>query len=177
MTNSITALLPALGLALLASCDSDSSDAAASASPTSTPTPDTSTVCQSWRAAKASSPRTLSAAGENVSDTFSIRASDGSLRQLTLSAPTAAATGTNSLAFRIANGSVVDSGWTVTFVPTMPSMGHSSPNNIQPVYASGLFSGTVNFTMSGDWRIYFCLESRDGSLVDTSHFIDLSVSE
>jgi len=177
MTNFVTAALLFLGLALLAGCDSASSDTANSSSPTSTPISDTSSVCQTWRTAKASSPRTLSTAGENASDTFSIRAGNGTTRRITLTAPTAATTGTNSLSFRLENGTTVDSGWTATFVPTMPSMGHSSPNNIQPVYASGLFSGTVNFTMSGDWRLYFCLESRDGSIVDTSHFIDLNVSE
>lgn len=38
--------------------------------------------------------------------------------------------------------------------PTMPSMGHGSPNNIHPEHhGSGHYHGTVNFTMTGDWLI------------------------
>jgi len=34
----------------------------------------------------------------------------------------------------------------------MTSMGHSSPNNVDPVDSGTAFNGKVNFTMSGDWR-------------------------
>jgi len=42
--------------------------------------------------------------------------------------------------------------------PEMPSMGHGSPNNVNPVHeANGHYRGKVNFTMTGDWRINLVL--------------------
>ena len=44
--------------------------------------------------------------------------------------------------------------FTVEIIPEMPSMGHGSPNNVNPVCVSkGHYVGSVNFTMTGDWRI------------------------
>lgn len=44
--------------------------------------------------------------------------------------------------------------FTIEITPEMPSMGHGSPNNVNPVYVSkGHYVGSVNFTMTGDWRI------------------------
>jgi len=41
-----------------------------------------------------------------------------------------------------------------TITPTMPSMGHGSPNNEHPVHQGrGHYRGKVNFTMSGAWRV------------------------
>jgi hypothetical protein len=46
--------------------------------------------------------------------------------------------------------------------PDMPSMGHGSPNNVNPVHrAIGHYEGKVNFTMKGEWRI--TLEVRRGT--------------
>jgi len=68
-----------------------------------------------------------------------------------------------------------DTGWQVTFVTTMPSMGHSSPNNVQPVSTgNGHYQGKVNFTMSGDWRLTFTLKPI-GDTVTTSQYLDLTV--
>ncbi len=39
--------------------------------------------------------------------------------------------------------------------PEMPSMGHGSPNNQNPVHIrKGRYQGKVNFTMTGDWVIH-----------------------
>jgi hypothetical protein len=47
-----------------------------------------------------------------------------------------------------------DSTYTFDMYPWMTSMGHGSPNNISPVYTgNGYYTGKVNFTMTGDWRI------------------------
>lgn len=47
----------------------------------------------------------------------------------------------------------------VSMRPEMPSMGHGSPNNLDPVsIGQGLYQGKVNFTMSGDWRIHLELQ-------------------
>lgn len=42
----------------------------------------------------------------------------------------------------------------VEITPEMPSMGHGSPNNVNPVSTgNGHYTGSVNFTMTGAWRI------------------------
>ena len=42
----------------------------------------------------------------------------------------------------------------ITIEPEMPSMGHGSPNNVNPVSAgNGHYKGQVNFTMTGWWRV------------------------
>ncbi|MNE42916.1 hypothetical protein D3C80_1370670 [compost metagenome] len=48
--------------------------------------------------------------------------------------------------------------FTVQMATEMPSMGHGSPNNVNPVAVSGgLYKGKVNFTMPGDWKLHFKL--------------------
>lgn len=43
---------------------------------------------------------------------------------------------------------------TMTMTPDMPSMGHGSPNNVNPTpKGNGHYEGKVNFTMTGEWRI------------------------
>lgn len=48
-------------------------------------------------------------------------------------------------------------GLNVSFIPTMPSMGHSSTNNVNPTSTgkAGHYAGAVNFTMTGDWQLDF----------------------
>lgn len=53
--------------------------------------------------------------------------------------------------------------------PTMPSMGHGSPGNVNPSHShSGLYTGKVNFTMTGDWDIEFGWTENDMPMV--AHF-------
>ena len=60
---------------------------------------------------------------------------------------------------------------TVGFEPEMPSMGHSSPNNVSPVYmGNGHYKGKVNFTMTGWWRIHLNVEQNGQLLSDTLSF-------
>jgi hypothetical protein len=65
--------------------------------------------------------------------------------------------------------------YTIAFVPEMPSMGHSSPNNVDPEYSASdtFYHGKVNYTMSGDWRLNFTL-TRPGD-ADKSVSFDLTV--
>ncbi len=43
---------------------------------------------------------------------------------------------------------------TLEMTPDMPSMGHGSPGNVNPGHTSkGHYTGTVNYTMTGVWRI------------------------
>ncbi len=47
-----------------------------------------------------------------------------------------------------------EEGFTFELTPEMPSMGHGSPNNVNPVHQGrGHYSGKVNFTMTGAWRL------------------------
>lgn len=60
----------------------------------------------------------------------------------------------------------------VTFemTPSMPSMGHGSPNNVNPAHThSGHYSGKLNCTMSGDWKIDLVIK-RDTDTLMTTHF-------
>ena len=66
-----------------------------------------------------------------------------------------------------------DSSLSVTITPEMPSMGHGSPNNINPVHVGkGHYKGKVNFTMTGLWRIN--LDFMSGTAVaDTTQYFDI----
>ncbi len=58
-------------------------------------------------------------------------------------------------------------GLSLDFYPEMPSMGHSSPNNVSPVSTgNGMYKGKVNFTMSGDWRLHFAIYAADQLLAE-----------
>ena len=64
-------------------------------------------------------------------------------------------------------------GMNIMFEPTMPSMGHGSPNNVNPVFTTkGHYKGKVNFTMTGDWRLDFTI-SGDGSTFANHAIIDV----
>lgn len=44
--------------------------------------------------------------------------------------------------------------FTMTMEPEMPDMGHGSPNNVNPAHtSSGHYTGKINFTMDGYWKI------------------------
>lgn len=61
-------------------------------------------------------------------------------------------------------------GLTVEFTPEMPSMGHGSPNNIDPVSTgNGHYKGKVNYTMTGDWRLHFRLKKNDVVIVEDAY--------
>lgn len=64
--------------------------------------------------------------------------------------------------------------YSVTINPDMPSMGHGSPNNVNPVHiANGHYKGKVNFTMTGMWRIE--LGIYDGTTPkDTASYFDIT---
>ena len=66
----------------------------------------------------------------------------------------------------IMNFPAVD-GMKLSFIPTMPSMGHDSPNNVNPVgIGNGHYKGKVNFSMTGDWRLDFTLSGNGSTFSD-----------
>jgi YtkA-like len=47
-----------------------------------------------------------------------------------------------------------DSSLSVVLTPEMPTMGHGSPNNVNPTHVkAGHYKGKVNFTMTGLWKL------------------------
>jgi hypothetical protein len=61
--------------------------------------------------------------------------------------------------------------YTTEIVPLMPSMGHGSPNNINPIHSiNGHYKGKVNFTMSGLWQIQLKLAKNGVLLSDQIYF-------
>jgi hypothetical protein len=60
---------------------------------------------------------------------------------------------------------------TIEIDPQMPSMGHGSPNNVNPVHTSnGHYAGTVNFTMTGAWRINMVIKKTDRLISNKAYF-------
>ena len=58
----------------------------------------------------------------------------------------------------------------IDFDPQMTSMGHGSPNNINPVSkGAGVYQGKVNYTMTGDWRLNFKLKRGDDVIVENAY--------
>lgn len=56
----------------------------------------------------------------------------------------------------------------VEIEPEMPSMGHGSPNNVNPVHVEGgHYRGKVNFTMSGHWKVNMTIRNENDSLLHT----------
>jgi hypothetical protein len=65
--------------------------------------------------------------------------------------------------------------YTVEITPEMPSMGHGSPNNVNPVLtALGHYVGKVNFTMTGLWRIHLKLK-KDGQVISDDQYFDITL--
>ena len=55
----------------------------------------------------------------------------------------------------------------IVFTPEMPSMGHGSPNNVNPTnIGNGRYKGKVNYTMTGDWRLHFKISKNDLVIVE-----------
>ncbi len=68
-----------------------------------------------------------------------------------------------------------DSNLTVEISPLMVSMGHGSPNNVNPVHTGmGHYIGSVNYTMSGDWQINFTFKD-NGTVANSSTFFETIV--
>lgn len=66
-----------------------------------------------------------------------------------------------------------DSSLSVILTPEMPTMGHGSPNNVNPTHTRrGHYIGKVNFTMTGFWRLN--LDYKSGTAVsDSTQFFDI----
>lgn len=66
-----------------------------------------------------------------------------------------------------------DSSYNIAIEPEMPTMGHGSPNNVNPTHLKeGHYKGKVNFTMTGFWRIHVNFQ-RTGKVIDSTKYFDL----
>lgn len=64
-----------------------------------------------------------------------------------------------------------DSSLTIEISPLMVSMGHGSPNNVNPAHSGmGHYRGQVNYTMSGEWNINFTFRSGGAIANNTLYF-------
>lgn len=107
-----------------------------------------------------------------------IAAHDGAKYFVALIEPSAPKTGINDMEIAIYKKASMmswpaDSSLSVTLTPEMPTMGHGSPNNVDPVHSrNGHYKGKVNFTMTGLWRLN--LDFMSGAAVaDTTQYIDV----
>ena len=63
--------------------------------------------------------------------------------------------------------------FTIVMTPEMVSMGHGSPNNVDPIFiANGHYNGDVNYTMTGDWRLHLQL-LQNGVEIQADAFLDI----
>lgn len=59
----------------------------------------------------------------------------------------------------------------VVLEPRMPSMGHGSPNNVQPSEKEpGYYEGELNFTMTGRWQVAVDILSNRGDTLHSNAF-------
>ena len=59
----------------------------------------------------------------------------------------------------------------ITIEPEMPSMGHGSPNNENPVHQdNGHYMGKVNFTMTGWWKVNLTIQDGEDIMTDNISF-------
>lgn len=63
----------------------------------------------------------------------------------------------------------------VEIEPEMPSMGHGSPKNVNPVHIEdGLYRGKVNFTMSGYWKVNIKLMDDNDAVIKSNGYFDIT---
>ncbi len=98
---------------------------------------------------------------------------------LSLLEPSAPKVGMNDIEFTIHRKASMmdwpaDDSYTIEITPEMPSMGHGSPNNVNPVSSgNGHYKGKVNFTMTGEWRVNV-LVKKDGQAVSQDLFFKIT---
>ena len=109
---------------------------------------------------------------EKVKYTGTFLGSDGFSYSVSLIKPSSPKTGLNDLELLVNRRQNMMSfppadDLSIELTPEMPSMSHGSPNNVNPVHtAKGHYSGKVNFTMTGDWRLHLRLKKGNTVIID-----------
>lgn len=116
----------------------------------------------------------------SVMKSFIVAADDSAKVFVSLIKPTAAKIGLNDFEIAIHKKASMMSfpaveNYTVEINPIMPSMGHGSPNNVNPTHTgNGHYMGKVNFTMTGLWRVNLIIK-KDGVIIDNSQYFDITL--
>ena len=111
-----------------------------------------------------------------VLSVYTSQSPDSSKLVLSLVKPTAPKVGMNDIEFTIHRKLSMmewpaDNTYSIEITPEMPSMGHGSPNNINPVNTgNGHYKGKVNFTMTGEWRINIAVKKGDAVISKNASF-------
>ena len=67
-------------------------------------------------------------------------------------------------------------GLNIAIDPQMPSMGHGSPNNVNPAFtANGHYKGVVNFTMTGYWEVNLTIKDAANILMYDAGFFGMTL--
>jgi len=112
----------------------------------------------------------------SVLTVFTSQSADSSKLVLSLVQPINPKVGINDIEFTIHRKSTMmdwpaDDSYTMEITPTMPSMGHGSPNNVNPVNISlGHYKGKVNFTMTGEWRVDVLVKKSGVTISKNAYF-------
>lgn len=65
--------------------------------------------------------------------------------------------------------------YSVEIVPEMPSMGHGSPNNVNPLnIGNGHYAGKVNYTMTGLWHVKLNIY-KNGVLISNDQYFEMTL--
>ena len=115
----------------------------------------------------------------SILSVFTSQSADSSKLVLSLVQPTAPKVGMNDIEFTIHKKADMmnfpaDNSYTIEITPEMPSMGHGSPNNVNPVNTgNGHYKGKVNFTMTGEWKVNV-LVKKGGTTVSKNAYFNIS---
>ena len=114
-----------------------------------------------------------------VMSVFTATTADASKLVLSVIKPIVPTVGMNDIEFTLHRKASMmswpaDSTYTIEITPEMPSMGHGSPNNVNPVHVSnGHYKGKVNFTMTGEWKINILIK-KDGTTVSNNAYFNIT---
>ena len=114
----------------------------------------------------------------SILSVFTSQSADSSKLVLSLVQPIAPKVGMNDIEFTIHKkvdmmNFPADDSYTIEITPEMPSMGHGSPNNVNPVNSGkGHYKGKVNFTMTGEWKVNV-LVKKDGNTVSKNSYFTI----
>lgn len=115
----------------------------------------------------------------SVMTVFSALAPDNNKLVLSILEPSKPKVGMNDIEFTIHRKASMmdwpaDDSYSIEITPEMPSMGHGSPNNVNPVNSgNGHYKGKVNFTMTGEWRINVVVK-KAGQAVSQNLFFNIT---
>ena len=116
----------------------------------------------------------------SVCTVFTSQSVDSSKLILSLLEPAAPKVGMNDIEFTIHRKASMmdfpaDDSYTIEITPEMPSMGHGSPNNENPVNTgNGHYKGKVNFTMTGEWKVNVVVK-KNGAIISKNLYFTITL--